>query len=374
MPEPAASGRRRRAASRTSNCGLGRTLGVRPAALRARARRRRARPVAPGDRGQPRRLHPVHALRARLPRGAGQRRDRLRVPRRARRRSCSTSTTRWARSTCVACGECVQACPTGALMPARGAGLAGGRSRRSTRCARTAASAASSPTTSRTNTIVARRGPRRPGQPRPAVRQGPLRLRLRAPPAAPDAAADPPRRRAPRIRPTSRSTRRLRCDVFREASWDEALDVAAGGLTRDPRHARRRSRSPASARPRAATRRPTCSRSWCAPASAATTSTTARGCATPRASARAARRHRLGRGVATRCIDVTKAERDPGDRRQPDRRTTRWRRPGSRTRCKRGTKLIVADPRAHRPRAPRLAHAAVHARHRRGAAQRDDDT
>src|SRR5713101_4673841 len=27
------------------------------------------------------------------------------------------------KSTCVACGECVQACPTGALMPARGAGL-----------------------------------------------------------------------------------------------------------------------------------------------------------------------------------------------------------------------------------------------------------
>jgi formate dehydrogenase major subunit len=27
-------------------------------------------------------------------------------------------------STCVACGECVQACPTGALMPARGAGMA----------------------------------------------------------------------------------------------------------------------------------------------------------------------------------------------------------------------------------------------------------
>ena len=42
-----------------------------------------------------------------------------------------------------------------------------------------------------------------------------------------------------------------------------------------------RSRSPASARPRAATRRRTCSRSWCAPASAATTSTTARGCAMP---------------------------------------------------------------------------------------------
>ncbi len=30
---------------------------------------------------------------------------------------------RWAASTCVACGECVQACPTGALAPARGAAL-----------------------------------------------------------------------------------------------------------------------------------------------------------------------------------------------------------------------------------------------------------
>src|SRR5438445_13485199 len=27
------------------------------------------------------------------------------------------------RSTCVACGECVQACPTGALMPANGVGM-----------------------------------------------------------------------------------------------------------------------------------------------------------------------------------------------------------------------------------------------------------
>ena len=39
------------------------------------------------------------------------------------RRSCSTSTTRWAHSTCVACGECVQACPTGALAPAHDAYL-----------------------------------------------------------------------------------------------------------------------------------------------------------------------------------------------------------------------------------------------------------
>src|SRR5258708_2293202 len=40
-------------------------------------------------------------------------------------------------------------------------------------------------------------------------------------------------------------------------------------------------RSPVSARPRAPTRRPICSRSWCAPASVPTMSITARGCATP---------------------------------------------------------------------------------------------
>ena len=57
-----------------------------------------AGPVASGHRRQPRRLHPVHALRARLPRIAGQRRHRLRVPRPAIRRSCSTSATRWARA------------------------------------------------------------------------------------------------------------------------------------------------------------------------------------------------------------------------------------------------------------------------------------
>ena len=69
---------------------------VRPELQRAAPRAARARPLAPRDGGQPRRLHPVHALRARLPRGAGQRRDRLRLARRAQRRSCSTSATRWA--------------------------------------------------------------------------------------------------------------------------------------------------------------------------------------------------------------------------------------------------------------------------------------
>ena len=58
-------------------------------------------------------------------------------------------------STCVACGECVQACPTGALMPATlvdeaNVRTAVPRPRGRTACAPIAASAASSPTTSRT--------------------------------------------------------------------------------------------------------------------------------------------------------------------------------------------------------------------------------
>ena len=50
-------------------------------------------------------------------------------------------------STCVACGECVQACPTGALAPARKALRGADADKKSIRSARSAASAASSPTT-----------------------------------------------------------------------------------------------------------------------------------------------------------------------------------------------------------------------------------
>jgi formate dehydrogenase major subunit len=46
-------------------------------------------------------------------------------------------------STCVACGECVQACPTGALMPKTPVGSQQSSTRRSTRSVRSAASAAS---------------------------------------------------------------------------------------------------------------------------------------------------------------------------------------------------------------------------------------
>ena len=64
-------------------------------------------------------------------------------------------------------------------------------------------------------------------------------------------------------------------DVFREASWDEALALAAGTLKRIRDEGGSR-RWPASARPRVRTRKPTCSRSSCGRVSAPTTSTIAR--------------------------------------------------------------------------------------------------
>ncbi len=66
------------------------------------------------------------------------------------------------------------------------------------------------------------------------MRQGPVRLRLRHPSAPPDRAADPPRRRPKHAEidfdPANPWTH------FRKATWEEALDRAAGGL-RDIRDA-----------------------------------------------------------------------------------------------------------------------------------------
>jgi formate dehydrogenase major subunit len=91
-------------------------LGVGRRALRRAAGGGRC--LAPGHRRQPGRLHPVHTLPARLPRRAGQRRHRPGPARRARSRIVFDMDDAMGASTCVACGECVQACPTGALAPA----------------------------------------------------------------------------------------------------------------------------------------------------------------------------------------------------------------------------------------------------------------
>ena len=108
-----------------------------------------------------------------------------------------------------------------------------------------------------------RRGPRPARLAGPAVRQGPVRLGLRRLAAAPDHAADPPRGllpQGPAVGATSRRRGRRSAATaaqraaageacgadydevlphFREATWEEALDLVARRLTEI--HARRRS-------------------------------------------------------------------------------------------------------------------------------------
>jgi formate dehydrogenase major subunit len=96
-------------------------LSSRQAPLR-RAPSAAARSFASCHGGEPRRLHSVQTVRSGLPRRAGQRRDRVRLPWRTLQDRVRISDDPMGDSTCVACGECVQACPTGALMPARDVG------------------------------------------------------------------------------------------------------------------------------------------------------------------------------------------------------------------------------------------------------------
>lgn len=99
-------------------------------------------------------------------------------------------------STCVACGECVQACPTGALMPATlidegGAWrFQGGRPQRRFRLPLLRGGLpAHLPCQGRRDSL--RRGTRGAFQSEPVMRQGPLRLRLSAAPVTLDHATDP---------------------------------------------------------------------------------------------------------------------------------------------------------------------------------------
>ena len=78
-------------------------------------------------------------------------------------------------STCVACGECVQACPTGALMPAREAGLVKPDKQVHSVCPYCGVGCQLTYNV-KDNKILSRRRPRRPVESRPPVRQGPLRF------------------------------------------------------------------------------------------------------------------------------------------------------------------------------------------------------
>ena len=163
------------------------------------ARSAGARPQPSGDGGQSRRLHPVQSVRPRLPRGAGQRRDRhgrprppredrvrLRRPdgrldlRRLRRMRAGVSDRRADAGDAGGREQCLR--PQGRPL---------GRQRVSVLRRRLPAHL---PHQGRQAALRHRQ--ERPGQREPAVRQGPLRLRLRAQQAPADQADDPQGRRA----------------------------------------------------------------------------------------------------------------------------------------------------------------------------------
>ncbi|HTQ78185.1 MAG TPA: formate dehydrogenase subunit alpha [Burkholderiales bacterium] len=138
-------------------------------------------------------------------------------------------------STCVACGECVQACPTGALMPARGAGMAQIDKTVDSVCpfCGVGCQLTYHVKDNVIQFVTGRDGPSNHGRLCVKGRYGfdyahhPHRLTkplIRKPGAKKDPEAA--------VKPGAWS------EVFREATWEEALDLAAKGLrdikARDP--------------------------------------------------------------------------------------------------------------------------------------------
>ncbi|TAK50444.1 MAG: formate dehydrogenase subunit alpha [Betaproteobacteria bacterium] len=132
-------------------------------------------------------------------------------------------------STCVACGECVQACPTGALAPARGAGLQAIDRKVDSVCpfCGVGCQLTYHVRDNRIQFVTGRDGPSNHGRLCVKGRYGF------------DYAHHPHRLTRPLIRkPGVKKSAGAALDpvrwseVFREASWDEALEVAAAGLKR----------------------------------------------------------------------------------------------------------------------------------------------
>ena len=187
-------------------------------------------------------------------------------------------------STCVACGECVQACPTGALMPAT---LVNDKNVRTEFPDREVHSVCPYCGVGcqltyqiKNDKLLYVTGREWPGEPEPAVRKGPLRLRLHQQSAAPHQADDPQGGRAEGAARIHRSDKSV--DAFPRSDMGRGDGRAPPPASRKFAIAMARKRWLASAPPNARTKRLTCSRSWCALASAPTMSTTARGSATPR--------------------------------------------------------------------------------------------
>ena len=160
-------------------------------------------------------------------------------------------------SSCVTCGECVAACPTGALVnrPIRDVPI---RPRAELKSVESVCPycgvgcALTYHVDDERNAIAFAEGREQPGLARAAVREGPLRLGLRGLAAAPDGAADPPRgllpegpavgrraRRGPRA-PQAGRARRLRRGAAALPRGDVGRGARPRGRAadRDPRRAR----------------------------------------------------------------------------------------------------------------------------------------
>ena len=183
---------------------------------------------------------------------------------------------RWATAPASACGECVQACPTGALAPVGDVFLQTPDKSVESLCPYCGVGCQT------TYHIKDNKILHVEGRDGPANRS---RLCVKGRFGA-DYAHHPHRLTKPLIRREGvKKNPEITLDpdnwreVFREASWDEALDAAAGGL-RDILQERGGEALAASARPRAATKRPIFSKNLFAPDLALTMSTTAPACAT----------------------------------------------------------------------------------------------
>ena len=324
------------------------------------------RPVAPGDDGPPRRLHPVHALRSRLPRRAGQRRHRPGLPRPRRedrlRHGRSDGRVDVRRLRRMRAGVPDRRADAGARRRARGGRQAGRvavpvlRRRLPAHLQRQG------------QPHPLRRGPRRPGQPLAPVREGPLRLRLRAPSASADDAAHPPRRRAAEARrlhdgSRARDGRLPRGDLGRGARF-RRRHAAQDPRSRRPGVARRVRLGEGQQRgglPVPEARPHRLSQQQRRPLHAALPRVVGGG---------AARRHRLGRGLESG------DGRDEGRGRHPHRRQSDGEPSGRRDLAQeRGQERHQADrlrPAPLRPRPPRAPLPAVQGRHRRRVAELDD--
>ena len=243
-------------------------------------------------------------------------------------------------STCVACGECVQACPTGALMPAREVALSVPDKSVDSLCPYCGVGCQLTYHVKNDSILYVegRDGPANHSRLCVKGRYGfdysrhpqrltvPLIRRADAPKAG-NFVMDP----------------NNVMQVFREATWEEAIALGGGTLRQVARHLRPESRWPDSAPPRAATKRRTCFRNWCASVSAATMSITARASATPRASRRCSRASARARSAIRSWM--SRRPRSSSLSAPIQRSIIRSRRPSSRTPCAAGTKLIVMDPR-----------------------------